>query len=168
MKYLTHLFFLLLIACGSPESTDTTGFANCRYGTPKAIFSKNTPLVSSHTFEAGSHAATETVFFDADIKLELTQSGCEKPKQIFEFTIPGNSKQYTSENWVDMALTQLTFIGNLEESLQPLLFWSAALKKQKETIKLGAPTALEQGFFARIDKVGGERSGILIIELYQN
>jgi len=167
MKYLTSLFLVLIIACGPPESKDTTGFANCKYGTPKAIFSRATPLVSSHKFEAGSHAATETVFFDADIKLELTQSGCEKPRQIFEFTIPGNSKQYSAENWVDMALTQLTFIGNLEESLQPLLFWSAALKKQKETIKLGAPTALEQGFFARIDKVAGERSGILIIELYQ-
>ena len=168
MKYLTNLFLILTIACGSPASTDTTGFANCKYGTPKAIFSKGTPLVSSHTFEAGTHAATETVFFDADIKLELTQSGCEKPKQIFEFTIPGNSKQYTAENWIDMALTQLTFIGNLEESLQPLLFWSAALKNKKQTIQLGAPTALEQSFFAKIDKLGGEKNCILIIELYQD
>lgn len=168
MKYLTSLFTILIIACGSPESTDTTGFANCKFGSPKAIFSKNTPLVSSHTFKADNHAATETVFFDADIKLELTQSGCEKPKQVFQFTMPGNSKQYTSENWIDMALTQLTFLGNLEESLQPLLFWSTALKNQKETIKLGAPTALEQGFFAKIDKVAGEKNGLLIIELYQD
>lgn len=156
------------MACSSSsETTDTTAFANCKYGSPKAIFSKNTPLVSSHDFKIGTHAATETVFFDADIQLELTQSGCEKPKQSFQFTIPGNSKQYTAENWIDMALTQLTFLGNLEESLQPLLFWSGALKEQKDLIKLGEPTPLEQSHFAKISKVAGERNGVLIIELYQ-
>ena len=107
------------------------------------------------------------VFFDADIKLELLQSGCEKPKQEFQFTIPGNSKNYSAEEWIEMALNQFNFLGNLEEPLKPLLFWANALKAQKENIKLGKPVHLEQGHYVKIDKLAGNKNGLLMIELYQ-
>ena len=170
MKY--TLYFLCLftvLACGtsSQSTNNTASFANCKYGSPKPIFSDKTPLVSSHAFELTDHIAKEIVFFDADIKLELLQSGCEKPKQEFQFTIPGNSKNYSSEEWIDMALNQFNFLGNLEESLQPLLFWANALKAQKENIKLGKPVHLEQGHYVKIDKLAGDKQGLLMIELYQ-
>jgi len=174
MRFLILLLPFLLITCTEESKTAalttskaSESFDKCKYGSPKAIFSPSTPLVSSHEFELSSHAALETVFFDEDIKLELTQSGCEKPKQEFKFTIPGNSKGYTSTEWVNMALQQLDFLGNLHKPLEPLLFWSGALKQKKEEIKLGQPVTLEQGHYVKIDKLAGEKNGILIIEMSQ-
>jgi len=169
MKY---CFFILsiffLAACGtSTTSTEHNAFADCQYGSPKPIFSDNIPLVSAHSFELGANAAVETVVFDRDIRLELTQSGCEKPKQVFQFTIPGDSTGYTTEDWVEMALNQFKFLGSLHEPLQALNFWGNALSAQKETIKLGQPVPLEQGRFVKIDKVADTKQGILMIELYQ-
>jgi len=172
MKFTYYLFcLLLLVQCtdtadkASDNSSNT--FSDCKYGSPKAIFSSTTPLVSSHRFELGSHAAVETVSFDADVQLELTQSGCEKPKQEFKFTIPGDSKDLSSADWIEMALNQLDFLGNLHKPLEPLLFWSGALKLKKEEIKLGQPVTLEQGHYVKIDKVSGTENGILIIEMSQ-
>lgn len=172
MRVLYFLLLLFFIACGDDPSqersaTSNNDFVNCKYGSPKPIFNSTIPLVSSHNFELGSSAAVETVFFDADIKLELTQSGCEKPKQEFKFTIPGNSKEYSSDDWIDMALQQLDFLGNLHKPLEPLLFWSGALKQQKEEIKLGQPVTLEQGHYVKIDKLAGEKNGVLFIEMSQ-
>jgi len=165
---LSILLFFILIACGtSTSNTEQNAFADCEYGPPKAIFSNKTPLVSSHSFELGAKAAVETVVFDSDIQLELTQSGCEKPKQVFQFTIPGDSTVYTPEDWVEMALNQFKFLGSLHEPLQALNFWGNALSAQKETIKLGQPVPLEQGRFVKIDKVADAKQGILMIELYQ-
>ncbi len=162
-------FFALLNCADSPPTTaeEAGAFANCKYGSPKPIFSSTTPLISSHEFNLGSHTAIETVFFDADIQLELTQSGCEKPKQEFKFTIPGDSKGYSAAEWIDMALNQLDFLGNLHQPLEPLLFWSGALKLKKEEIKLGQPVPLEQGHYVKIDKVSSNKNGILIIEMSQ-
>ena len=168
-----YLLLLLIFCFGCGTSNEKTAqkndesFASCKYGSPKPIFSATTPLVSSHDFKLGKQTAVETVFFDADIKLELTQSGCEKPKQEFKFTIPGDSKVYTTEDWIDMALQQLDFLGNLHKPLEPLLFWSGALKMQKEEIKLGKPVTLEQGHYVKIDRMAGDKEGILMIELSQ-
>jgi len=170
MKYGFFILFLsLLAACGtsSTTSTVTNAFADCQYGPPKAIFSDKIPLVSAHSFELGAKTAVETVVFDRDIRLELTQSGCEKPKQVFQFTIPGDSTGYSPEEWVEMALNQFKFLGSLHEPLQALHFWGNALSEQKETIKLGQPVPLEQGRFVKIDKVADSQKGILMIELYQ-
>lgn len=172
MKFIYYLFCLLLLTqCTEPTDTTTeqaqNAFSDCKYGSPKAIFAANTPLVTAHQFELGSHAAVETVSFNADIQLELTQSGCEKPKQEFKFTIPGDSKVYSTDDWIDMALNQLDFLGNLHKPLEPLLFWSGALKQKRAEIKLGQPVPLEQGHYVKIDKVSGDKNGILIIEMSQ-
>ena len=170
MKYGFFVLFLsLLAACGTSSTTNTAtnAFADCKYGPPKAIFSDKIPLVSAHSFEVGAKATVETVVFDRDIQLELTQSGCEKPKQVFQFTIPGDSTGYSPEDWVEMALNQFKFLGSLHEPLQALYVWGNDLSKQKETIKLGQPVPLEQGRFVKIDKVADSQKGILMIELYK-
>ena len=162
--------FLFCLACGSstePTASSNDSFADCRYGSPKPIFTTDMPLISSHDFQLGKQSAVETVFFDADLKLELIQSGCEKPKQEFKFTFPGDSKDFTTTDWIDLALQQLDFLGNLHKPLEPLLFWSGALKTKREEIKLGKPVALEQGHYMKIDRVAGDKEGILLIEMSQ-
>ncbi len=155
-------------ACsGSPNSDANTPFANCQFGAPEAIFSKDIPRVKTHQFQLHTQFAEEKIVFEGDILLELIQSGCEKPRQEFQFRLPVNTKPYTDVDWINLSLDMFAFMGNLSPALNPFLVWLGALKEKKERIKLGLPIELEQGFFVKIDKVASENEGILTILLYQ-
>lgn len=166
----TSLIFLLIVFIGCSSEVDkksTKPFANCQYGPPKAIFSKEMGAVTQHDFQLNQQVAIEQVKFDGGIQLELTQSGCEKPRQEFQFNIPTNTSAFKDEDWIAMTIDMFGFMGNMAESLQPFLFWQEALSKKATQIKIGAPLQLESNFFVKIDKVAGEDTGLLIISLFQ-
>ena len=157
-----------IIACNNtPKTTSDKPFSDCQYGPPKAIFSKEMLSIQNHQFELKAQSAIEKVDFEEGIQLELVQSGCEKPRQEFQFMVPRNTKSYTDADWINLSLDMFSFMGNLSESLKPFLFWQGALKEKRSQLKLGLPQELEQGFFVKLDKVAGEDSGIIFITLYR-
>lgn len=156
----------IMIACGSEEKSNAP-FGNCQYGPPKAVFKAEIPKVSNHEFQLNKNAAIEKVKFDNGIALELIQSGCEKPKQEFQFTIPAPTKEFKDGDWIKMGIDMFSYMGNLAPELQPFLMWQGALKDRIDQLKIGLPHELEKGFFVKLDKVAGSDSGLLLMTLYQ-
>jgi len=165
--------FLLFIAFSLTNCGDTSQaksdepFGNCQYGAPKAVFKPTIPKVNTHTFKLSKESAVENVAFEGGVNLELIQSGCEKPKQEFQFTIPADTKSFSDGDWIAMGIDLFAFMGNLAPELQPFLLWQGALKDKMDQLKLGLPHALEPGFMVKMDKVAGSESGLLIVSLYQ-
>jgi len=157
---------LILLACGG-EKKSNEPFGDCQYGAPKPVFKAETPKLSKHGFQLNKNAAVEKVKFDNGIALELIQSGCEKPKQEFQFTIPAPTNNFKDGDWISMGIDMFAYMGNLAPELQPFLMWQGALKDRIDQLKLGLPHELEQGFFVKIDKVAGSDSGLLLVDLYQ-
>lgn len=168
LKFLFYTLFasLLMVACGS-EKKSNAPFGNCQYGPPKAVFKAGIPKVSNHEFQLNKNAAIEKVKFDNGIALELIQSGCEKPKQEFQFTIPAPTNEFKDGDWLNMGIDMFAYMGNLAPELQPFLMWQGALKDRIDQLKLGLPHELEKGFFVKLDKVAGGDSGLLLVTLYQ-
>lgn len=156
----------LLVACGG-EKKSNAPFGNCQYGPPKAVFKAEIPKISKHEFQLNQNAAVEKVKFDNGITLELIQSGCEKPKQEFQFTIPAPTNAFKDEDWINMGIDMFSYMGNLAPELQPFLMWQGALKDRMDQLKLGLPHELEKGFFVEIEKVAGGDSGLLLVTLFQ-
>lgn len=174
MQYSTYfLSFCLLIslsffACGDgTKDNSDKPFGNCQYGAPKAVFKPTISKVNAHTFKLNKASAVENIAFEGGVNLELIQSGCEKPKQEFQFTIPADTKSFADEDWITMGIDLFEFMGSLAPELQPFLLWQGALKDKIDQLKLGLPHELEQGFFVKMDKVAGSESGLLIVSLYQ-
>lgn len=167
-RFLFLFTFFGFFSCGNETKTvSDKPFGDCRFGAPKAIFSDEITKIVSHEFQLNRQTAIERVNFEDKIELELIQSGCEKPKQEFQFTLPFNSKGLTDENWIDLGIDMLAYMGNLSPSLQPFLFWEKALKEKKGQIKLGLPLELEQKHFIKLDKVPSDGTGIIIITIFQ-
>lgn len=162
------LISAFIMACGSEtKSTSDKPFGDCQYGAPKAVFNAQIPKIKTHIFQLNSKSAVEKVQFDGGVSLELIQSGCEKPKQEFQFTIPSNTQAFTDGDWLSMGIDLFAYMGNLAPELQPFLLWQGALKDKMNQLKIGLPHELEQGFFVKIDKVAGADSGLLLMTLYQ-
>jgi len=156
----------LLIACGG-EKKSTKPFGDCQYGPPKPVFKAELPKIAQHGFQLNKNTAVEKVKFDNGVALELIQSGCEKPKQEFQFNIPAPTNTFKDGDWINMSIDMFSYMGNLAPELQPFLMWQGALKDRINQLKLGLPHELEKGFFVKLDKVAGGNSGLLLVTLYQ-
>lgn len=168
-KTLVFLFFVgTFMACSNnSKSSSTEPFSNCQFGAPKAIFSSTIGKVNQHNFQLNTESAVEKVQFDGGVYLELIQSGCEQPKQEFQFTIPTSTSNFKDADWLMMGIDFLGFMGSLAPELQPFLLWQGALKDKLGQLKIGLPHQLEPGFFVKMDKVAADDSGLLILTLYQ-
>ena len=164
--YLIAIMGSFCLACGS-EKKSTKPFGDCQYGAPKPVFKAEIPKITKHGFQLNKNAAVENVKFDNGVALELIQSGCEKPKQEFQFTIPAPTNKFRDGEWIKMSIDMFSYMGNLAPELQPFLMWQGALKDRIDQLKLGLPHELEQGFFVKLDKVAGGESGLLLVTLYQ-
>lgn len=158
---------LLLINCSDTKTKSNQPFGDCQYGAPKAVFNKNISKITTHDFQLNKNSAVENIQFEGGMALELIQSGCEKPKQEFQFTIPNNTKSFSDEDWIQMGIDMFGFMGNLSTELQPFLMWQGALTERKARLKIGLPQELEAGFYVKMDKVSDATSGLLIVTLYQ-
>lgn len=162
------LFSVFQLACGNTKkSTANKPFGDCQFGAPKAIFNAKIPKITAHTFQLNTQSAVEKVQFDGGLSLELIQSGCEKPKQEFQFTVPSSTQAFKDADWLTMGVDLFAFMGSLAPELQPFLLWQGALKDKMDQLKIGLPHQLEPGFFVKMDKVAGGDNGLLLVTLYQ-
>jgi hypothetical protein len=168
INFMLLLILMLHFACNDgAKSKSDAPFSDCKMGAPKAIFSKNMNKVVDHQFELTKDAAIEKITLEGGTVLELIQSGCDKPKQEFLFSIPTSTQSFVDADWIAMSIDMFGLMGSLSESLTPFLLWRGAIQRKEKDIKLGMPLELDPGFFMKIDKVAGSEEGKLIVTLYQ-
>ena len=156
-----------IVRCGENQPKSASEFADCKYGSPKAIFSDAVPQITAHSFKIFNKEGIELVRFDNGMVLELIQSGCNEIVQSFKFRIPGDHRAKNALDWVDEAVNQLRYLGGLDEKFASLAFWGNEIEQRKSEIKLGARHDIQQGFKVKIDKVLSTNESILLLELSQ-
>lgn len=170
MKFkITSLFTLIIIsllACkNAPDTQQMEADLNqCDRGKPQAIFSKDLPFVNEYSFEEQKSFTLETVQFDS-LKLELVQSGCERLKQEFRFTLPETYENEEAGFWVDKSIWSMNYLIKTYPALMPLSGWVEAIAFQKADFVIGEPLQDEGGTYVLIDKIVQGDETLLKVEL---
>lgn len=158
---------LCLISCGGSGASTQKGFEDCAYGKPQALFAESMDLVTEHQFMINDQESNETAIFKNGTKLELQQSGCEKPKQTFQMTLVGDFTTQPDPFWVSMTADMFAYFATCDESLQPFVFWQTAVKRDAAAIRLGRVHVLEAGKSIKVDKIIGNQTAILVVDLIE-
>ncbi len=162
LSFICVLFVLANMACQN-KPVAKNDFSKCKFGAPQAIFSKTMPQIAQHQFELKNKIGTETVTFDSGKKLDLIQSGCNEIRQELTFMLAPTA----SDNWVELAASELEALGHLDAQLSPFRFWAGAIASQKDNFKLGQDLELEPKTFANIDRIKNNDYTLLKIILFQ-
>ncbi len=161
-KYLSLIFIVgLLVACrNSPSESE------CKYGTPKAIFSATQQGIKTHQFvNPKKDAAVEQVTFDDSLQLTLLQSGCDHVRQEFQFILPGDFINQKPEFWIELSIGLLRRLGSMGPDYAVFSAWAQSIESQKDAINLAENTALQQGFYVKIDRILADQSATLVLIL---
>jgi len=153
------------MSCGS-GSNSSDPFANCKYKEPKAVFEGAYAKIDSQKWELKKMDGIEEIWFRNGMHLELLQQGCDKLKQTFHFTLPG--KFTADENWVLLAASQFEYLGSISESHFELGIWGKAIEQHNSSLSLGEKIQLQPGYSVKIDKVLGEESTLVMVELSED
>jgi hypothetical protein len=157
-QLLKNIFILLgvmLFGCKS----------DCKFGKPIAIFPNGLPIVTEQHFEARAADAVESILFKNGLRLQITQSGCNDLKQVFEFTQQGNFSGREDAFWKQVAIDQLKMMSSMHVSLQTFGLWAKAIEGILPTLKLGEVTEIEPNTYVKIDKITNGKDAILLLEL---
>jgi hypothetical protein len=137
----------------------------CKFGKAVPIFPKGLPIVTEQHFEAREADAFETVLFQNGLRLQITQSGCDDLKQLFEFIQQGDYAQRGDDFWKKTAVEQLKMMSKMHASLQLFGAWAAAIENVLPTLKLGESAEIESNTYVKIDKVTNGKDATLLLEL---
>jgi hypothetical protein len=157
LKNIFILFSVILVHFGCKS--------DCKFGKAVPIFPKGLPIVTEQHFEAREADAVENVVFKNGLRLQITQSGCDDLKQLFEFMQQGDYAQRGDDFWKKTAVDQLKMMSGMHASLQMFSAWAAAVEKVLPTLKLGESTEIERNTYVKIDKVTNGKDAILFLEL---
>ena len=161
------LLCFFIVGCGGADQKASTDFSNCKYGSPKAIFSDTVPEIEAHSFNIHNKEGIELVRFKNGMVMELIQSGCDHIVQSFKFRLSGDHRKKNALDWVEESVAQLRFLGGLDPKFASLSFWGNEIEQRKSEIKLGSTHDIQQGFKVKIDKVLSTSESILLLELSQ-
>jgi hypothetical protein len=139
--------------------------SDCKFGKAVPIFPKGLPIVTEQHFEAREADAFETIVFKNGLRLQITQSGCNDLKQLFEFMQQGDYAQRGDEFWKKTAVDQLKMMSTMHASLQTLSVWAGAIENVLPTLKLGESTEIEPNTYVKIDKITNGKDAVLLLEL---
>lgn len=120
-------------------------------------------FIKSHTFQSEGQNTSESALFQNDLALELSQSGCDHVKQVFQFTTekPGEG----DPNWFLLTGQQFEYISRLSPKFMPLAAWAEMINLNASQFRLSEPLEIENGFFVKIDKIDSGKNVILTAEL---
>lgn len=158
------LVFLVLMTTLSCRNTAKEG-SDCKYGSPRALFSPTQAGVQSHTFTAIKNEGTEQITFKDGLELTLLQSGCDHIRQEFQFTLAGNFEKEQAVFWVEKAAELLKRLSSMSPDYQTFSAWSQAIEGQKGQIKLAESTELGQNFYVKIDRILNIQNATLVLTL---
>jgi hypothetical protein len=139
--------------------------SDCKFGKAVPIFPKGLPIVTEQHFESREADAFETIVFKNGLHLQITQSGCNDLKQLFEFMQQGDYAQRGDEFWKRTAVDQLKMMSKMHASLQTLNIWASAIENILPVLKLGESTEIEPNTYIKIDKVTNGKDAVLSLEL---
>ena len=160
--------FLLLLACLLFYQCADNSSADCRYGSPKAIFSDALPSIVRHEFKADGQQAQERVQFDNGLALELLQSGCNSIQQEFRFVQALQEESLPRDSyWLEQAANLLKYLSNLSEEHVSFGQWAQLIDTQKENLKLGQKMEVQPQIFVRVDRIKMAQENLIVIELSQ-
>ena len=162
-KYLSGLLMFLLVACasGEPEAP----FEHCKYDRPEAIFYEGLPGLRTHNFQLDQHTGEETLQFSDGLVLKIIQSGCNTIRQEFHFRLPDKFGEEPESFWVSYTVELLERLGSLGPDYLAFSSWAKAIDRKEESIRLGRSLALQEGFYARIDRLQNDDYTILLLTL---
>ncbi len=162
--FLLLLPCLLLFACGENETSQTTAADECPFGEPVPLFKQEMSLVDSTAFSKDGRTGTEIVFFNNQIHLELTQSGCENLRQEFAFTLPMSRPEAEGRFWIAQGEQLLRFLGNVDLSLVQFNEWANVIAQNADDMKLGEAKEVQTGYFITADKIArGEETTVKVV-----
>lgn len=157
---------LIVLSCSLLSCNGGEGNSECPLGEPVAIFRPDQPFVANHTFQQKGQEGAEVIRFVNGSYLEVFQSGCSSVRQEFRFreaNPPADSGAY----WLNRAVGQFRYLGTLAPEYQPFREWANALEATDSLFRMGQPLELDAGFYARLDRISGPDSSLLVIVLSQ-
>ena len=173
MNKLYFILLLLVVACGSNETNEEestnnepTALVDCTL-VPSPYFSDTIAQIITHKsqFSADSTLFVEDVTFDNDLKLSITQSGCDEKKHELQFYVPGKWENSEDQFWIDQAKKLLIYIGSLDEQLEPMMKVVVNdMNGVGEGFVMGEPMEMT-GYSIEVDKILSEDHALVPINL---
>ncbi len=164
-------FLLLFIACQPSEPQGGTVVSNgeCPAGKPAAMFSDTMMFVEKHDIIIDGQEAEEKVVLKGGTKVMLSQGGCEKIRQEFQITHPGDFSKLGYQDWIILCVSSLDHVASASPALGGLRQWSGALKNLGlENLKLGEPIIPDPSVTVKLDKIISDGEATVIIVFQQN
>jgi hypothetical protein len=165
--------FITLVGCKNSSSTPNTeknpatGFKNCKYGAPTAIFVEPAADITYHTFVLTKDVGLENVNFKDGTLLDVEQSGCDFIQQQYTFTFKGNFTALSDQDWKAKTIEWFKKIGGFSQKYAPFSQWADAIKNLPSDARLGEQYQLEKGSdytaFVKIDKIVSATEAKLIV-----
>ena len=121
---------------------------------PKALLEgEAVQRVAAHSFEREGQTSTETMTFEDGVRLQVSQSGCERIQQTFEWTIPSVVLPPAQpQAALQVAEQEFGRLSQLDESLTLFVEWANAMQTLAEGgYKLGQRVEVGPGYFAMVD-----------------
>ena len=145
--------FSFFLACANNDKGNEAAEADlsqCKLGKPTAIFSTKMSNIATQNFVEQPSETVETVAWKSGLQLELTQSGCQHIKQVFQFTRPEN-KTATPLFWLQDAANCFKEMAATDEKLASLGMWAGMIEQNLSQFQLGQALEVEKGHFIKID-----------------
>jgi hypothetical protein len=160
MKTFAHFLLLLaifgLLACGSKKQTCASS--------PQAMFTPDMRGVEQQQFKLIDPVnSEEEIVLKNGHRLNILQSGCEKLRQEFRFSIPGRMKTDSALVWAELAIRELSNLALMDQRLLPMGQWAMAINSKKGEIRLAETLSLGQGFYVKIDRIPSAEDVILLV-----
>ncbi len=164
LNYFFLIFIILLTISCRQGNTNTDTPQKCKYGAPRAIFLRETPGISNHSFSINQNEGIEKLRLDMGVDLTIIQSGCNNIRQEFQFLIPGKDFQGKEPAfWVAFATELLSTLGRLGPDYAGFSAYAQAIESIASEVKLAESFELQQSFYVSIDRVLGTDNATLVL-----
>jgi hypothetical protein len=148
--------------------SETSNWSKCPVGKPVAIFSDTMSIVKKHEFALAKDKAIEKMLLANGDILEVEQTGCNKVRQIFTFTIKGDYQNKDITFWANKAGAYFTKLGTASPQLFGLTEFGKVIGVAAPKMTLGAPFATNFGITITVDRVASPTESTLMVTLQQD
>jgi hypothetical protein len=123
-------------------------------------------MVKNHSFHAQGQSSEEHLDLDRGFAVDIEQSGCEKLRQTFKFSLAGGYADL-SDDWGDEAANLLYQLGGIDPSIRLFDDWSSAIGLKKDKVKLGEELALDPSHAVRVDRIKTDGGVMVTVDLIE-
>lgn len=150
------------------STAETSNWSKCPVGKPIAIFSDTMSIVKKHEFALGKDKGVEKMLLANGDALEVEQTGCDKVRQIFTFTIKGDYQNKDIDFWANKAGASFTKLGTASPQLFGLTEFGKVIGAAAPKMTLGTPFTTNFGITITVDQVASPVESVLMVTLQQD